>query len=538
MFKSGLSVILSIMLHGGVFCSASFAAQQKDSTWRDMEYIRLSEAWLSSQNVAGLKSLPISRISSANAYIDKSDGAFINYYQSDNSYTIGTQVESFYRLNPKVVFSGKIAYENFNGKNMGGSTFINPYENPFDIVEYADSTSGTKKLERYHLIGAVSAKVHHKLALGGKIDYVTANYAKTRDLRHINKLLDMNIVAGAIYTINKTVEIGANYYYKRRIESISFGIYGNTDRQYMSLISFGSFFGRSELFSSSGYTADNTTTPLVNSTHGAALQLSVGITSRLRLFNEFTFKSRNGYFGEQGTNSIVRTEHHADGYEYSGVLSLHGKRSLHNLSIKANYETLSNMENVYRSETEPGGGSSIVYYGQNNVLDGNIINAHIDYTGNLRVNSGNPAWVLKARADYFKREQTVSVYPFYRRQTISSHQFHLMAGRNVIKGKNRYGISLGALYGAGNGTVRDDGSYAAPSDGQGAPNTVDRYLYQEYEYYTAPRVKSEVGLKYSRMLDNGVGAYLQLDYAYTKAFDVSYIGNDFNHIKLTIGCIF
>lgn len=56
------------------------------------------------------------------------------------------------------------------------------------------------------------------------------------------------------------------------METVGFGIYGTTDRQYTSLISFGGFYGRSEVFGESGYTSN--TTPLFTQTHEAAFQES------------------------------------------------------------------------------------------------------------------------------------------------------------------------------------------------------------------------------------------------------------------------
>ncbi|HEY0299667.1 MAG TPA: hypothetical protein VGB84_10660 [Arachidicoccus sp.] len=534
------NIIISFILLGWAFCSANVAAQQTDSAWRDMDYLRNNNAWLSSGNVLGLQYFSVNKISNAKAYFNKSDGKFINYYQSDNSYTVGASTESFYRLNPNVVFQGKVVYENFSGKNMGGSAFINPYAQPLDIDENADSTTGPKKLERYNLLGAGSAKVSRKWTLGGKINYEAANYAKIKDLRHINKLLNMDVEAGVSYALDNTVEIGVSYDYIRRIESIVFNMDGNTDKQYLSLINYGSFFGQKELFagsgSSSGYTLQ--TNPMVNNTHRFSLLANIHINPQVELFNDFSYGIRNGYFGEKGTISIVFTEHNSKQFGYNGILSLKHYHSLHNFNIKANYESLKNMQNVYREETDAGGTTSIVYYGQNQLLDQKITNAAIGYTGYFGIKNDNPLWTLSAGGNYYRREQTTTLYPFYREEIINSYMFDIFADRNFIRDKNMYSISLGFDYGSGSGTPKDDGTYTTPSSSQTAPATRDNYLYEEYEYFTKPRVKSGLGVKYSRIINAQFTGFLQLNFAYTKAFDVSYLGNNFRSVNFTVGCTF
>ena len=104
--------ILLFTLLSGAICSV-FAVQYSDSIgWKNLPYIKQSEAWLNSENAAGLHTLSIPRITTAEVYVDKQNGGFIDYFQSDNSLEFGAQVESFYRLNSKVVFYGKVDYRN------------------------------------------------------------------------------------------------------------------------------------------------------------------------------------------------------------------------------------------------------------------------------------------------------------------------------------------------------------------------------------------------------------------------------------------
>jgi len=533
--KHLLAIRFFLLLVGGAFCSADTAAQSvSDSAWWDMEYIRHSSAWLSSGQAAGLRFLPVNKISTVQLTAEKSNGRFVNFYQSGNSLLLGAATESFFRLSPAVVLQGKLEYDHFNGKNMGGSAFIDPYKNPIDIDENADSTRGTKKLDRYRLLGAVSAQLSRKFSLSGKVDYEAANYAKIKDLRHTNQLLNLDASAGITYSISPRVELGAAYDYIRRTESVSFGIYGNTDRPYISLISFGSFYGIAELHSDNGYTSEQR--PLVNNTHKVSLQANLRINPALQLFNEFSYGIRSGYFGVKGTTDIVYTEHDANEYAYTGIATLQKSRSLQHLRATVSYGETNNNENVYRRESNPGGGSMIVYYGQNNVLTQNTTRASIGYTAFLNTDNYQAKWIIKAGGNYYRREQTVIRYPFYRKQLISSYGIHADATRNMVKDKNRYSILLGTGYGAGGGTAKEDGVYQSPTGNQ--PASRDIYLYEEYEYFTSPRMSGRLELGYSRITTKNFTPYLKVNLAYTKAFDVSYLADHRLQTGLAIGCTF
>lgn len=111
-----------------------------------------------------MHTLPVKDVSIAEVYLNKSNGKFINYFESGDSYQYGGKAESYFRMNPKVVLYGYVEYSRFVGKEMSGSAFIDPpYYMPFDIVEMSDENSGKKELERYHLAGAISAEVYKGL---------------------------------------------------------------------------------------------------------------------------------------------------------------------------------------------------------------------------------------------------------------------------------------------------------------------------------------------------------------------------------------
>ena len=532
--------IVGFIFCGAVSTSAALAqSADKGVDWRDMTLVKQTQPWLHSENAAGLTNIPAERLSFGELYLDKSNGDLKNYYQSANSYNWGLTAESIYSLNKGVMLYGKVSYDNFTGKQMTGSTFINPENTPFDIVEYTEDNAGKKNKETYNLVGAIGANLYKGLNFGVKFDFSAANYAKYKDLRHQNKLMDMNITAGLTYELSPSLQIGANYYYRRSTEGLYFKTYGTTDKVYKSLINYGGFFGKLETFGENGYTKETEEKPLFDQYHGGAFQLDWKINDKLSWYNQLSYKSRSGYYGRKTAYTVVYSNHDGSEFAYNTALTLRDKKNIHSLGIALLDNKLDNRENIYRSENESGGGSDIAYYGDIDVTSKKQYGASVSYTANLGVSNNVPLWTVEADASLTERDLTASVYPYYRKQKLSIFDASMNFGRNFIKSRDMYSVTIGAGYRFGNGDKYVDGTYATPTESQSSPKTTDIYLNEEYEYLTASQVKAAVGLKYTRALNPNVNLYTAANYAVGKAFDTEYLGNGMRHdFKLAIGCTF
>lgn len=526
------------LLFGGAFAFQAEALPPA-ANLRDFEYIKGFDGWLTSYNAAGLLSLPVNNISLVEASFTKNNGGFVNYYQSDNSYDIGIRTESFYRLNPKIVMYGKVSYDNFQGKNMTGSAFLDPYYNLFDIVESDPERLGKKQIETYHLIGSLGVAVTQKFSLGAKIDYTTANYAKMRDLRHINSWLDLTLTAGGCYRFNKVVDLGLNYFYRRSVESIKFQISGESSKIYESLISYGGFYGMEEVFiGESGY-ASSAAQPLFNRFHGASLQINFKFSPQVSWFNELTFKDRSGYYGERSSKTVTFYEQNATILEYNGQLSVNRPQTVHTLKIAAAYEKGTGDENIYKMSSGSSDGNSVVeYFGSNEVSSRKTLQASAVYTLNLGVKAFQPTWILKGGGDLWQRNLKTSIYPYYRKHSTTSTRVYLSGLRNIITNRNMYSIRLGTGYGFGSGTLKNDGLYADVSGDQETPKESDYYLNREFEYLTASRISAGGGFCYSRFFKKGFTGYIGVDYDFVKAFDVEYLDSSAGVFSFKIGCSF
>lgn len=528
------------MIAGAFLCSGIYAQQTDCIGWKNIEQVRNNSAWLYSENAAGLYTLPSLHLSTIEGYANKRDGAFVNYGKSDNSLTLGVSAESYYRLTPRVALYGRLDYSGFVGKNMAGSYLIDPDNAPFNIVEYTDDNRGEKNMEHYHLTGAASIDLSKKIVLGGRLNYTTANYAKMKDLRHKSELMDLEASIGIIFKMNSYMELGANALYRRRVEGIFLDMYGKTDKTYNSLIDYGAFWGKKEQFGENGYTSDGEEKPLTDTYYGGSFQLNWRINEKWNLFNEFSARIRDGYYGKKSPSTVVFSDHSGMQISYLGRLSLMREKTRHFIIFNAQYKQVENKENIYRYDNEGGGLNNVNYYGQLDTSDKKQYKTEIAYTGYWNMKGENPLWTTKGSIVFFFRDITASMYPYYRKQQLHWYSVNLACERVIYRQKEAYTLCLGITYRNGGGKPYEDKIYTTAGTNQATPQSMPLYLMQEHEYLTKGTIKSNIGAKYTRQItNNGMKAHISLTYGYTKAFDITHLpGDNLHECRLTVGCTF
>lgn len=451
-----------------------------------------------------------------NGHIRKGD--MVNYYQSDNSSDFEIHTESYYRFSERLMLSGAISYGTDRGKNMSGSVFINPEYTPFDIVEMDKSNAGTKRREWYSLSGKAGYSLNSRISLGAALEYAVENYAKFKDLRHQNSMMDLNLSLGCKYKITGNLTVGSSYVYRRNIQKVSFNIYGNTDRQYTSLISFGGFYGRSELFGESGYTSN--AFPLFTQTNGGTLQL-LWNTDGLKWFNEFGYYKDKGQFGTGSATSITYSNHNSTGLEYKAKIIIEKSRLFHVIELNVSGKSLENNENSYKESTDANGVSQIVYYGSNKVGEKEWKGAEVTYSFLSGDGIRRSDWSAGIGVGYYSRLVTASQYPFYRSQDINTVHADLFVKKNWFKRKNIYTLSVNGGYSTGWGDMNNDGTYTSVSENQKVPVSLDSLLELEYDYNIASQVKYCVSLGYERGITRKLSLYSNIDFTYLTALNTS-----------------
>lgn len=489
-----------------------------------------------SENPAFLTTLSLpEHLSYLQLSADKQNGGFRNYPQSNDSFQWTLNTESYYRLNPSIMLYGAMGYTGAAGKVMEGTAFINPSA-PFQIIESDASNKGDKKLETYRLQGGIGWEASSRLSLGASIRYTAANYAKHKDLRHKNTLMDMNVSVGANWKINPILTAGLSYRYHRNNEAVEFATYGNKDIQYYSLISYGNFYGLKEAFGESGYTASRT--PLFTQSHGGGLQWHLQPSSRMAWFSELYYHSLDGRFGKGTSTSITFNTHEGTNLGYNTRLVYKGDRYTHVIDAAISTQTLQNYENAYKESTDESNVTQIIYYGSNEVMDRKEWNGQLDYTLYIGMKDRTPIWTTGVRTLFYTRRTATSVYPYYRKQYLHQMQAVAHASRNLFAHKGMYTFGLLLGYGTGGGTLKEDGLYATPGSNQQAPFSREDLLQQEFEYYTAPRSLAGLNLRYEHPWSPKLGLYGELSYQYTRAYQLKVLSPHRHDIGIRIGCKF
>ncbi len=508
---------------------------------RNYLLVRQQDTWLSTRNAAGLVRYRSQSIAQAEVSLTAGRGGLTDYYESPKTLTLDAAVESYFRISPRTVVFGSISYENRSGDYMTGSAFIDPRRLPFDIVEDSLTNEGRKHRDTYRLTGAVGTDLGHGLSIGGRVDYTAANYAKYKDLRHKNKLMHLEATAGIAWQMAPWLSAGADYTYRRRTESVTFGTYGKGDRVYKSLISYGTMTGIVEQFGSYGYTDRSREMPLTDQAHGAALQIEVRPAERLTLFAEGGYSHRSGYYGRPSPYTITYTNHHGDAARLSLLISHVSQAARHLLALRLESEALENNAETYRELQNETGSNYYEYY--DGVKTGNKLwqNAAIDYTGHLGIQGEQPTWTLRAALQWMHRKQTAYLYPYLRRQDLRATQLTLQATRHLAVGRGLLSLSGTVGYQKGSGQPYEDGTLATPSDRQQPPAMMEAFLYREYLWLTAPqyRVGGSVGYAFP-MPGTRLNTYVRLSVDHRKANETNQYSNGKDHTQMAVavGCTF
>ncbi len=507
---------------------------------RDFTFVAAASPWLTTGNAAALTVFASKSITRAEATAQYASGNFTDYYESCRTCTAGGTAESFFRLNRTTVLYGSMSYENYNGHAMTGSAFIDPTHRPFDIVEDSLCNPGRKHRDTYRLSGAVGIDVWKGLSVGARADFTAANYAKYKDLRHKNKLMDLNVRAGLMWHAG-TFAVGANYVYHRNTETITFNTYGKADRTYNSLINYGVFMGMVEQFGIDGYTDKSREMPLLDEKHGGALQAEWKPVPQLSLFSEMQITHSHGYYGRKSPFTVTYTKHHANAYDYHGRITWNRLSARHLLDVSIAAENLENGENPHREMKNAAGATYYEYYAPVKTANKVWVNTAVSYTGFYGIEHELPRWTVGLSLNLMHRKQTAYQFPYYRRQKISSAEITAQCARNFHIGRGTLKAALTAAYKKGSGEPSEDLLFVAPSDKQTAPATMEAFLEQEYLYHTSPQYRIGGSIRYSFRFPGtplATFAALSVDHHRRNGRRSDYIGITNTAYAISIGCTF
>ena len=494
MLTKKITVLLSCVL----LCYSNILNAQDSLLLRDYRYVQQLSPWLTQRNAAALvrglynhESIAETELSFTHA-----SGKLTDISGSPSVNNLQAGIESYYRISPRAVVLGGISYDNFSGSDMTGSVFMQQ-RLPFDIIEDSLTNSGRKHRDTYQLTGAFSYSFSPELSIGLRMDYTAGNYAKYKDLRHKNKLMDLLLTAGVVSNPYPGITIGADYTYHRRTESLEFNTYGKSDKVYKSLIDFGAMMGIVEQFGNEGYTDKSNEMPLFEDGHGADIQLELCPLSSLSIFTNTGYSHATGYYGSKSPFTITYTDHSRDIFTEQVRICYDKSTWKALLDIRYQTEKLQNRINTVRGLTNNYGATHYEYYDDAETGDKKWHNLDIDYTMYLGIRHEMPTWTLTAGYHWQQRDLTAYLYPYYRQQQLRTSELTASVARNILLSKGIWNITAKGGYQKGSGDIYTDGTFVTPSSKQAQPATMEALLWRDYQYLTAPQYSIGMQVKYT-----------------------------------------
>ena len=544
---------LSLLVSLAILASYASPAHAQDTLLlRDYHYVKQQDIWLTTSNPAALTRYQRQRIAEADIQLSYQNGGLCNYFEASRALQATANIEAIQRISSRVVVAGAMSYDNYSGRHMTGSAFmhLSPLAScslplashlPFDIVEDSLTNPGTKHRDTYHLLGGMGIELGKGYAVGVRIDYTAANYAKYKDLRHKNKLMDLQATASVYAPVAKWLNIGAGYTYHRQTESVTFSTYGNTDKVYKSLIDYGVFSGRIEQFGEEGFTDKNREMPLFEDSHGADLQIEVLPMQQLSVMAGFGISAGDGYYGRKSPSTITYTNHSRDVVRANAAVTYTLPRQLHRLAFNYQLDKVKNNRNAYREVSNDQGAYHYEYFGDVRMGNRQWMDADISYTAFLGLHHELPIWQLSLSSHFTERLLIAYQHPFKRKQKLNTTALTLQATRNILLSQGVLSATAHIDYQKGRGEPYTDLVEAVPSDKQLPPPTMEAFLYREYQYLTVPQYQLGAAVKYAFIMPKTrLKMHAKISGDYRKATETYAYSTGNHHLStaIAIGCTF
>ena len=398
-----ISMKLTIVLFANLLCLPTMAQ-------RDFRLTEQRNAWLTSSNAAALTTFGDSTIAHAALSYRHDGGRLHTISEGTRQDTYSADVRSYSRLSADIVAYGSATYSRSNITDAAGSMLLPTISlMPFDLVDDTNDNAGDKSMETFCINGAIGWKAWRRLAIGARLDYTAGTYAKQRDLRHSNTLMDMNASLDAMLSLPHNSGIGVGMVYSRRTESMQFKTYGTTDQIYYTLIDYANHHGERETFGTEGFTDSKNRLPLLSEYIGVTAQAKYD-----RIFADIAYRHRNGYYGRKSQYSASHEQHHGD------CLALHLRYDIAQraerlvwFDLHLTTESLTSQRENYRRTTATNGTSAIYYeYFEPTKMADKVqtygtaaLNAYWKPSGQIYL------WHITGGTHYQSRRQTAYVYP-------------------------------------------------------------------------------------------------------------------------------
>lgn len=473
--------------------------------------------WLSGSNAAGLREVRTTDISYAELYGGIESGGLRRTWESPSPWEAGAEARTVKHLE-RFSMKGGFSFGQMSGSEMCGSMSIRPGYFPLDVLEF---TPGHKTRQTYAFDGGVSVDLSGGWRIGASMDFTSANYAKRKDLRHTDYLLDMTVTPGITYTVpSGSLTLGINYIYRKTSESVVAEQVGTGGSSYYAFLDKGLMYGKYEVWSGSGVHLDEAGVqgfPMQEQFHGVGLQIGGGGD----YYADIAYLYGSGSAGEK-QSVWYRFPSHNVTAGITSVFRLPGRTVYLRESFGWRYQT--NNETVLEKVVS-GGVTLTEEYGSNRILARELMDSR------LEAEVVRPGFEYVLALEIATGETTVSqIYPY----VTESETLTGMLSFAPAWYKGRF--DFGGCVGFGAGRLEETDSLAAEDSGvQTAPFRLQEYYDLETLYRTAPKADVSAFLRWN--LPRGL--YAEADGGFRHAFGATFPdGSSRLSATLIIGCNF
>ncbi len=535
MFRS-----LVLLLVGAILSSSQLFAQTTNPSWATYKYTKQLNPWLSTLNPAGLITYSAPSISDLNFRVGRDNGGLVDYYESNDSFELSADANSLYKFSDRVMLSGEVGYSYFTGKNVSGSALFNPYYNTFDITDFDSENRGNITQERYNISGGVAWAATKRLSIGADFSLLGANYAKMKDLRHINYLTDIDLQLGVTYSLTDFM-VGISYALEHHIEAVSFNRFYDTDYAVSMLRSYGLFWGKRDTFSSStGLNfISSSSLPIINFTSKFALQLSYNISPSTMILLEGVYSLREGQIGIQENESPIFNTFDINSTALNLRLVSNRSDSRHIAALSYESQGSFTYENKFNFVNDGLGGTYLEYQTPSHVSTINNTTLNLDYILQLGIADSIPKYEVALRGEYMTQDRSATIFPFSREDNSSMYSVGLDGRYNIVSGRGVFCPSVALNYYSGLGAQYIDkelstGVVTNPT------KTADEFMLKQMEYQQSEQLAVGLGFGYMYSYSKLLKIRAMLDCSYRFALEeIVNLSSDYKYtINLTLGVIF
>lgn len=488
---------------------AQLVTGEKSFARSEYENVLRRNFWQDASNPVGIRQdTSLARSADASLVFEAKAGSFYRTNEAHHPWSIRAHAASLVHLK-RFSLQGSFSFEQMQGNDMCGSIFVNPGFYPIDVLEF---TPGRKTRQTYSFDGLISVDITPQVRLGGGIDFTSSNYAKRKDLRHSNYLLDMTISPGVIWHKGEFA-LGLNAILRKTSDTPTGKQIGTKDN-FDAFLDKGLMYGNVGIWDGSSIhlsEAGVSGLPLSSMFYGAAVQLQYG-----ELFMGLDYRYGSGKAGEKEYIWFSFPSHNL---AWNFGERFQGRRFEHVLRASVDYQSLKNYESIIDKVSE-GGVTTAHNYGSNRIFSRRVGEYELEYGFEDHLNE------FEIEAGLENEFSVASqIYPYVARENLVCWDVRTAYTRKISF------CTITAALGYTQGTV---GEMEMEVNGESGvitePFRLEEWYLKDIEYKTAPRICAGLSMSF----DIWKGLYVKGCADYTHAFNISYLPGS-NRYMASIG---